>query len=871
MNPSLLRWLRYALVGIGGLVMLGAFALACAFVYVAPALPTAENMHNVELAVPLRVYTRSGGLISQIGEQRRIPVTFDEIPPLVVHAVLSAEDDRFFEHSGLDWMGVARALVMNVLKGGAGQGGSTITQQAARNMFLSLDKTSRRKLSELFVTYRMEHDFTKEQILATYLNVILFGQRSYGIAAAAETYYGKRLDELTVAQAATLAGIIQLPSRQNPISHPKAAEARRAYVLRRMNELGYIDAATREAASREPVASRGFAPLVDVEAPYVAEIARQEIVKRYGESAVNAGYKVFTTVDGRLQTAANRALRIGLMEYDRRHGYRGAVAKLKLPANASDDDLDELLGDYGAINMLQPAVVTKVDDTSATVHVRAGGSAVIRWDGMSWARPALKNGVGALPRKASDILARGDVVYVIAERGVALLGQVPEAQAALVALDPKDGAIVSMVGGFNFYGNQFNRVTQARRQPGSGFKPFLYSAALDAGYTPASVFLDMPPVLDRSSNDEENWRPENSSKDFGGPTRLREALVNSRNLVSIRVLQSVGTDAVLAHAAKFGFHTENFPRTLSLALGTQVVSPLEMATGFTVFANGGYKVDPYLISRIEDSSGKVLFEAAPKIVCEACESAPGYPLIEGGAPQTADAGAAPPTSGPGASSVAGDAGTGNAESADAGSLMAAAPPAAFGLDDVPDALRRLASLQGGLGYLPSARIAPRVLSAQNAWLMNSMMHDVAMRGTARRTRALGRDDLAGKTGTNGKRDLWFNGFNTRLVASVWVGFDDERSLGEREEGGTAAVPIWMHYMREALKGVPSSTMARPGGLIDLKISPLTGALASPMDPDAIYETFMIEHQPRAAQPGDPGYVPGAGGGNAPEKGGEPLF
>jgi penicillin-binding protein 1A len=486
----------------------------------------------------------------------------------------------------------------------------------------------------------------------------------------------------------------------------------------------------------------------------------------------------------------------------------------------------------------------------------------------------LKNGVGALPRKASEILARGDVVHVIAEGGVALLGQLPEAQAALVALDPKDGAIVSMVGGFNFYGNQFNRATQARRQPGSGFKPFLYSAALEAGYTPASVFLDMPPVLDRNSNDEENWRPENSSKDFGGPTRLREALVNSRNLVSIRVLQSVGTDAVLAHAAKFGFHTESFPRTLSLALGTQVVSPLEMATGFTVFANGGYKVDPYLISRIEDSSGKVLFEAQPKIVCQPCETAPSRPLLEGGAPQTADVAApvAPPqSSGPGATATAGDAGA--AESGDTASLTAAAasPPVAFGLDDVPDALRRLASLQGGLGYLPSARIAPRVLSAQNAWLMDSMMHDVATRGTARRTRALGRDDIAGKTGTNGKRDLWFNGFNTRLVASVWVGFDDERSLGEREEGGTAAVPIWMHYMREALKSVPSSTMARPGGLIDLKISPLTGALAGPTDPDAIYETFMIEHQPRGAEPGDPGYVPGASGGNAPEKGGEPLF
>jgi len=854
--------------GVVGLALLAGFALACAFVYVAPALPTAETMHSVELAVPLRVYTRSGGLISQIGEQRRIPVTFDEIPPLVVHAVLASEDDRFFQHSGLDWMGVLRAVVMNVATAGAGQGGSTITQQTARNMFLTLDKTSRRKLSELFVTYRMEHDFTKEQILSTYLNLILFGQRSYGIAAAAETYYGKKLDELSVAQAATLAGIIQLPSRQNPISHPKAAEARRAYVLRRMHELGYIDEATREAAAREPVASRGFAPLVDVEAPYVAEFVRQEIVKRYGESAVNAGYKVFTTVDGRLQTAANRALRIGLVEYDRRHGYRGAVEKLKLPASASDEELDELMAGRSVVNMLQPAVVTKVDDSSATVHIRAGGNAVIRWDGMSWARPAVRGGVGAIPRKAGDVLARGDVVYVVAERGAALLAQLPEAQAALVAMDPRDGAIVSLVGGFNFYGNQFNRAMQARRQPGSGFKPFIYSAALENGFTPASVVLDMPPVLDRDSNAEENWRPENDGGVFGGPTRLREALVYSRNLVSIRVLQSVGVDAVLTHAAKFGFRTEAFPRTLSLALGTQVVSPLEMATGFAVFANGGYKVDSYLISRIEDSSGKVLFEAAPKIVCQVCETPPSYPLLEtetvpdAAAPKPGDVASQPAT--------AGDAAAGSA-GADALMAVPGPLPASFGLDDAPAPLRKLASLQGGLGYLPSARVAPRVISPQNAWLMNSMMHDVALRGTAKRTQALKRDDLAGKTGTNGERDNWFNGFNARLVASVWVGYDDERSLGEREEGATTAIPIWMHYMREALREVPSSKMARPGGLIDLPISRVTGALASPTDPNAIYETFMIDHQPRGAEPGDAGYAPGATPGNTQEKGGEPLF
>ncbi|HMA10258.1 MAG TPA: transglycosylase domain-containing protein, partial [Steroidobacteraceae bacterium] len=628
MKPLYMRLLRLVLVAVAGLGLLFAFSLACAFVYVAPALPTAENMHSVELAVPLRVYTRSGALVSQIGEQRRIPVTFEEIPPLVWKAVLASEDDRFFEHHGIDWMGVLRAVVMNVATASAGQGASTITQQAARNMFLSLDKTARRKLSEVFVTYRMERDFTKEQILATYLNVVPFGQRAYGIAAAAETYYGKRLDELTVAQAATLAGIIQRPSRQNPVTDPKAAAARRAYVLRRMRELGDIDEATAAAAAAEPVATRRYGPLVDVEAPYVAEMVRQEIVRRYGEAAVNAGYKVFTTLDDRLQIAANRALAIGLMEYDRRHGYRGALAKVKVPAGASADQLDALLASHDAAGLLEPAVVTKVADTSASVHIRFSGDAVIRWEGLAWARPAVRGGVGAAPRKAADVVKVGDVVYVVSDqRGSALLGQLPQAQSALVAMDPADGAVVSLVGGFDFYRNKFNRVTQARRQPGSGFKPFLYSAALENGFTPATVILDMPPVLERSADQEENWRPENSSKDFGGPTRLREALVRSRNLVSIRVLQSVGPDAVLAHAAKFGFKTDTFPKTLSLALGTQVVSPLEMATGFSVFANGGFKVDPYFISRIEDASGKVMFEAAPSLACPECEQPASYPVL----------------------------------------------------------------------------------------------------------------------------------------------------------------------------------------------------------------------------------------------------
>lgn len=848
MNRSIPRWVRWPIVLGAGLVLTFCFALACTYVYLAPALPTAETMHKVELAVPLRVYSRSGELISQIGEQRRIPVTFADIPPIVRQAVLAAEDDRFFQHSGLDWKGVTRALIINVASADASQGGSTITQQTARNMFLTLDKTLRRKLSEVFVTYRMERDFTKEQILATYLNVIFFGQRSYGVAAAAETFYGKRLADVSVSEAATLAGIVQSPSRYNPVTNPKAAENRRAYVLRRMTQLGYIDQATADAASKEPVASRGFAPLVDVEAPYVAELARQKVVELYGEAAVNAGLKVFTTIDGRLQAAANRALRLGLIEYDRRHGYRGALGKLTLSAAPTAAELDQQLLEYPSVSLLQPAVVLKVADTTATLHVRGYGEARVNWDGMSWARKALRNNAtGPNPRKAADVLAVGDVVYAITDRrGVAQLGQLPQAQSALVALDPLDGAIVSMVGGFDFHTNKFNRVTQARRQPGSGFKPFLYSAALEEGFTPSSVILDTPIVLD-GSNSEENWRPENSGGGFGGPTRLREALVRSRNLVSIRILQNIGVDKTIEHAAKFGFDPQGLPRNLTLALGTQTATPLQMATGFATFANGGFKVEPYYIARIEDSSGKVIFEAEPAIACPECED----PLIFN-----------PPVA-PASDDAAGEP-TGTASALPLGIASVWTPP--YHDAAAPEGLRQLAQLQGGPGYLPAKRLAPRTISPQNAWLMTNIMQDVVKRGTARRASALGRTDLAGKTGTSQEnRDNWFNGFNSQLVASVWVGIDNEQSLGRSEEGSSTAVPIWVLFMREALRNAPASTLTRPGGLVDLRVSPYMGTQASPMDPDAITETFMIQHLPRAPEPGDPFYSPF---GNHPESGGD---
>jgi len=833
------KWNYFRIMTIAaGCVMLvtflGAYALAGAYVYLVPTLPSTEAMRNAELQVPLRVFTRSGELIAQIGEQRRIPVTYAEIPELVKHAFVAAEDERFFEHHGIDYFGVIRAAVVDVISGHKTQGASTITMQAARNMFLSLDKTARRKLSETFVTYRMEHEFSKQEIFGLYLNVIFFGQRAYGVAAASEAFFGKTLDKLDVAEAATLAGVPKAPSSYNPIVNPEAATARRAYVLRRMRELGYIDAATAEAANKEPMHARAHAPLYDVEAPYVAEMARLELRQRFGASAETAGYKVYTTLDGRLQATAVRAVRIGLIEYDRRHGWRGPAGHVELPASGAPD-YDDLVDEYTSIGDLSPAIVTSVEERGVHAFVKTVGAVTIDWDGLGWARRAGANEtVGPPPAKAAQVLKKGDVVYVVAdEAGHAQLAQVPEAQSALVALDPNDGSIVALVGGFDYFTNKYNRVIQARRLPGSGFKPFLYSAALERGITPASVFLDAPIVLE-GNGAEEAWRPENDSRQFGGPTRLREALVHSRNLVSIRVLKEVGVDTAIDYISRFGFDAKTMPHDLTLALGTLDVTPLELATGYAVFANGGYRVQPYFIDRIEDAAGQVVWRAAPRMVCRQCD--------DGG-------GAAPGT---------------------AGTIKVAATTASSGTFPGSDprqgaaAGETAAETRGEPVALAAAQVAPRVITAQNAYLMSDMMSDVIRHGTGRRALALGRDDLAGKTGTTNKAvDTWFNGFTENLVATVWVGFDQERPLGESEEGARTALPIWISFMREALRGVPEERRAMPDGIVTLRISPQTGELVSDENSTGVTEIFMANHLPQ----NEPGMMQSAEG----QASGEPIF
>ena len=833
MKIGTLRIASATLLGAVGLALLAAYALIASFLYLEPSLPTVDAMATGSLPVPLRIYTGSGQLIAQIGEKRRVLVAYEDIPVLVREAFVAAEDQRFFTHHGFDYSGVLRAALVDLTSGDFSQGASTITMQAARNMFLTFDKTIRRKLQEIFLTYRMEHEFTKEQILSTYLNVIFLGQRSYGVAAAAETYFGKPLEQLSVAEAATLAGIPQAPSRFNPISNPKAAQSRRRYVLQQMQKLNDIDAATAQRAAAEVVSARDHGILSEIEAPYLAEMVRADLVSRFGEDAVNAGYRVYTTIDGRLQTAADRAVRIGLIEYDRRHGFRGALRQIKLDEHATVAALESALGETAEIGDLLPAVVVSLSAQAARVYVRSQGYAEIDWDGLSWARRRISDTrTGANPKHAEDVLQRGDVIYVVSNgHGEAQLAQLPEAQGALVALDPNDGAIVSLVGGFDYFDNKFNRVTQARRQPGSGFKPFLYSAALENGFTPATIVMDAPIVYD-DSGQEKIWRPENVEKGFDGPMRLREGLVFSRNLVTIRVVRQLGVDTAIDYAAKFGFSPTDMPKDMTIALGSLPATPLQMVTGYAVFANGGYRVEPYYIDRIENAAGQIVYQANPKIVCELCE---------------------PPADAPSGGSAT--------------PVSAALAPNSGSAPADPD--------HAPVNLLPAliapAQLAPRVISPQNAWVMDDMMADVIKRGTGVRAGlALHRSDLSGKTGTtNEARDTWFNGFNRNIVATVWVGFDQERPLGEGEEGSRTAVPIWISFMREALRAQPDHARSMPPGLVTARISPKTGTLVSPNEGDAIYETFMEDHLP-AADSAVGNTVPVSG----PQKAGvnsEPLF
>ena len=780
----------------GGLT--AAVALLAAYFYLEPNLPSIENLRDIKLQVPLRVYSHDNKLIAEFGEKRRVPLRYEDIPQSVINAFLAAEDDRFFEHPGVDYHGLLRAAVQLLLTGERRQGGSTITMQVARNFFLSREKTYTRKLNEIFLALRIEKELSKHEILALYLNKIYMGNRAYGIGAASLVYYGTTIENLTLAQTAMIAGLPKAPSRYNPIAGPERALLRRNYVLGRMHRLGQITDAEYQDALEAPITATLHAAAAELEAPHVAEMVRADMVERFGNEAYTGGYTIYTTIDSRLQRAANRAVRSALQAYDQRHGYHGPERNVDLSQLTDETSRDKIITEIPKVANLINGIVIAVDEQSADIYQGNGNTIQLEWNGLSWARPYIdENRVGPEPSKAADILQPGDLVRLIETYDVDgtpywRLAQIPQVSGSLVSLDPNNGAILALVGSYDFYHSKFNRVTQAKRQPGSGFKAFIYSAALENGYTAASLINDAPVVFDDPAL-EASWRPENYSGRFFGPTRLRYALTKSRNLVSIRLLRSIGIKNAIKHAKLFGFNPDELPNDLSLALGSGAVSPLKMAEGYAVLANGGFHVAPYLLEKIEHDLNTPLFEANPVIVCQENElPANATPAVPLPAPDETDENAATP------------------------------------------------------------QCAPRVISSQNHYLMNSMMRDVIQYGTARRARILERKDIAGKTGTsNDQRDAWFNGFNRNIVAVSWVGFDSSKPLGRGEVGGRAALPAWIDYMREALRDMPEQPLEMPTGMLTMRINAETGEAARAGEPNSLFEVFREEFAPSAQLPQTP--------------------
>ncbi|HEB81525.1 MAG TPA: penicillin-binding protein 1A [Gammaproteobacteria bacterium] len=784
------------------------------YFYLNPKLPSIEGLSNVQLQVPLRIYSSDGALMGEFGEKRRTPKKLDEIPALMQQAFLSAEDDRFFEHPGVDYQGILRAAMHLVMTGERGQGGSTITMQLARNFYLSSEKTYLRKLNEILLALKIERELNKEKILELYLNKIYLGNRSYGVAAAAQIYYGVDLDDLTLAQIAMIAGLPKAPSTYNPIINPERAIIRRNYVLGRMLQLGYINNEQFAQAKAAPVTARRHRSMLGVYAPYVNEMARSEIVRQFGDQAYVRGLKVYTTINKRLQQAANDSIWNGLVAYDRRHGYRGVIRHVDMDGGSGGAastgepaDLSEVLKDDENYGRFVPALILSVNDDSSAVppatETRGGAGAEaavvaedkrsaiallkdgnqvrIPWSGIKWARKYISvNRVGDELKTVSEVIKPGDVVWLAHEPASGWsLAQIPEIQGALVSVDPNTGAIQALTGGFDFAHSKFNRVVQAKRQAGSGFKPIIYAAALEKSYTPATLINDAPVVFEDKAL-EAAWRPENYSGKTFGPTRLREALYKSRNLVSIRILRSIGIRYATEFAKNFGLDPAELPHDLSLALGSAEVSPLQMSRVYSVFATGGYLTKPYLIQRIVDADGSVLFEADPVVACVSC-------VIR---------------------------------------------QQKWSGQDSEDSLVKL------------PKQAERTLEPRLAFQMNSILQDVILRGTGRRALALGRKDLAGKTGTtNDQRDAWFNGYNPDLVTTTWLGFDQLKPLGNRETASRAALPVWIDFMRVALAGKPERQLPRPEGLVTIKINAETGQIATDTDTNTVFEIFRKERVP----------------------------
>jgi penicillin-binding protein 1A len=786
----LLRFFRWILILVLATTVLGILVVIGIYLYLAPQLPSTDTLKNIQLQVPLRIYSQEKKLIAEYGEKRRVPLAFKQFPDLMVKAVLAAEDDRFYEHPGVDYQGILRAVLYLVKTGRKVQGGSTITMQVARNFFLSSEKTYLRKLNEILLALQIERELSKQEIIELYLNKIYLGNRTYGVAAAAQVYYGTTLDKLELPQLAMIAGLPKAPSHYNPIVNPERALLRRNYVLRRMYEVGYISDNAYQNAIAAPITAKFHELPIEINAPFLAEMARRQLFEKYGPDIYTVGYNVYTTIQAKHQKAANNALRSALLAYDQRHGFRGPEQYIHLPVRADEAFYRQALSQFQPIGGLVPAIVLATEQQTARAYAKTNGEITLSWKGLSWAQPYLGvNTLGKKPKQAADILKVGDIIRLEAlPDGGWRLAQIPQVQGAIVSLSPHDGAITALSGGFDFHQSKFNRATQSQRQPGSSFKPFLYSAALDKGYTAASVINDAPIVLDEPGL-KRIWRPENYSGHFFGPTRLRVALTHSRNLVSIRLLRDIGIDYAIDYIQRFGFKPEQLPQSLSLALGSGSASPLEMARGFAVFANEGYLIDPYLIEHIENANGQIIFQAHPAQICQHCEGL-------------------------------------NAEQEYANSPAQAA------------------AMEEDIGSVIQPISAPRAITAQNAYLINSMLQDVTRNGTGQRAKKLGRNDLAGKTGTtNDQYDAWFAGFNPEIVAVCWVGFDQPKSLGSAETGARAALPMWINYMDTVLDSIPEKHLIQPKGMVTVRIDPKTGLLAGPNTPNAIFEVFRAGHAP----------------------------
>lgn len=696
-------------------------------------LPDIKVLRNIQYSQPLLVYSQDGLLIEQFGEKMRIPISISDTPKQLINAFVSAEDANFYSHHGVDFKGLARAVIQLVLTGKKKQGGSTITMQVARNFLLSNEKTYTRKLKEIILSFQIEQEYTKDEILELYLNKIYLGQRSYGVAAAAEIYYNRPLSELTLAELCMIAGLPKAPSSYNPISNPKRALIRRNYVLKRMLDLDNISQQEYDTASLAPITASTYIVQRDLYAPYIAEMVRNEIINRYDKStAYTAGLKVYTTIQSDLQNTAITALRSNLHHYDQRHGYRVSKAQ-KQPLDSSVN-----IGDTF------PAQVTQIDKKQLTAQLKDGTDITLKWKNSPW-KPKPKARTTSHLNSYLDIIALHDTIRVRRDNQSWHLAQTPQAESAFVALDPKNGAILALSGGYAYFNNKYNRATQAKRQPGSGFKPIIYTSALEQGYTVASMINDAPIIDTRSSLEESEWRPENSSHKFYGPTSIRTALRNSRNIISVRLARSVGLPSITETALRFGFKQEQLPQKLSLALGSGYASPLQMARMYATFANGGFLIDPFFIERIESSTGEVLFQAEPVKACSNCQN----------------------------------------------------------------------------------NTAPRIISPQINFLMNSLLRDVVQNGTARKAKILQRSDLAGKTGTtNEQKDAWFNGYTSNIVGIVWVGQDNSKSLGRGEYGATTALPMWIDFMRYALKNKAEQVLIEPEGISQVLIDTKTGLLAN---------------------------------------------